>query len=315
MRNMIILGDRYTFTALENNRLKKQFDSIHHISYRNKVPDSSIEQLNQIIKKNRTKLIVLNTQASLSSKLLTHLTKLEVNGIHYITIEHFLERYLHKCLISPNDTNVEFLEEIHTYTRFQYVQKRLIDVFGIILLLFPTLLAIIYSFYRTNKESPGSIFFKQKRVGLREQEFTCIKLRSMHPNAEKSGAKFASKNDPRTFPWGQTIRSTKIDELIQIWNVCRGEMHLVGPRPERKIWTSEFEKVIPYYAQRHLVAPGITGLAQIKYHYGAGQLDAEQKLMYDLYYIKNWSLRLEIEVLWKTAQFVLTKKRNDLSNF
>jgi lipopolysaccharide/colanic/teichoic acid biosynthesis glycosyltransferase len=137
----------------------------------------------------------------------------------------------------------------------------------------------------------------------------------MHLDAEKNGAQFAIDNDPRTFPWGNKIRYTKIDELIQLWNVLKGHMHFVGPRPERKIWTTEFEKSIPYYTQRHVVAPGITGLAQIKYQYGSGKLDAKQKLMHDLYYIKNWNILLELEIIWKTILFVLTKKRENLSNF
>jgi lipopolysaccharide/colanic/teichoic acid biosynthesis glycosyltransferase len=152
-------------------------------------------------------------------------------------------------------------------------------------------------------------------VGKDGKEFCCIKLRSMCVDAEKNGAQFACKNDPRAFPWGKTIRDKKIDELIQIWNVLKGEMHFVGPRPERKIWTKEFEKSIPFYNQRHVVAPGITGWAQIKYQYGSGKLDAQQKLSYDLYYIKHWSLKFELEIIWKTALFILTKRRENLSNF
>lgn len=312
---MIILGDRYTFSEIELNRLKKRFNTIDHISYKTLSTNECINQIEETLDSNNKKLIVLNTKATLDPKLLTFLTKLEVRGIQYITIEHFLENYLHKCLISEEIPNAAFLEEIHSYTRFQYMQKRFIDYLSVLFLFFPAVIAILYTRYRIQKESPGSLFFKQKRVGLGEKEFCCIKLRSMHPNAEKDGAQFASNNDPRAFPWGQKIRNAKIDEMIQIWNVLKGEMHFVGPRPERKIWTREFEKAIPYYAQRHVVAPGITGLAQIKYQYGSGKLDAKEKLMYDLYYIKNWNLFLELEIIWKTALFVLTKKRNDLSNF
>jgi len=313
---MIILGEKYNFSDIEYNRLKKSFDKITHIKYKEKTPTTTIEQITATLKQEKSKLIILNTQATLSPKLITYLTKLEIQGITYVTIENFLETYLQKCFISEElSTNTSFLEDIHNYTPLQYAQKRVIDYIGVSLLLPPTLVAIIYSKYRITKESPGNLFFKQKRVGQKENEFDCIKLRSMHQDAEKEGAQFAQDDDPRTFPWGKTIRYKKIDELMQIWNVLKGEMHLVGPRPERRIWTDEFQKAIPYYTQRHLVAPGITGLAQIKYQYGSGKLDAKEKLMYDLYYIKNWSLRLELQIIWKTTLFLITKQREDLSNF
>lgn len=312
---MIILGDKYTFSSIEIERLKKQFDNITHLSYKNSSSEQSIKSLKELLKHQHPKIILLNTQAKLPHELLTYLTKLELKGIDYITLEHFLEKYLNKCYINLDSNSNAFLEEIHAYTSFQYFQKRFIDYIAILLLLPVTLLSILVSWYKIQLESPGSLFFQQQRVGLNEQEFICIKLRSMHLDAEKNGAKFAKEDDPRTFPWGKKIRYSKIDELAQLWNVLKGEMHFVGPRPERKIWTKEFEKSIPYYSQRHIVAPGITGLAQIKYQYGSGKLDAHQKLMYDLYYIKNWNLALELKVIWKTTLFVMTKKKEDLSNF
>jgi len=313
---MIILGEKYRFSDIEYNRLKKSFNKITLIKYKERASTEIIEQISLLLEKEKQKLIILNTQATLPPELITYLTKLEIQGIIYITIENFLETYLQKCFISEElSINTSFLEDIRNYTPFQYLQKRVIDYLGVFLLLPPALIATVYSKYRITKESPGDLFFKQKRVGKKENEFDCVKLRSMHHDAEKEGAQFAKDDDPRTFPWGKIIRYKKIDELMQIWNVLKGEMHLVGPRPERRIWTNEFEKAIPYYTQRHLVAPGITGLAQIKYQYGSGKLDAKEKLMYDLYYIKNWSLRLELQIIWKTTLFLITKQREDLSNF
>jgi len=312
---MIILGDRYSFSQVEIERLSKKFNNIVHISYKNRTPSNIIKRIEEVLKQKDTSVIILNTQAILSPKLISYLKKLEVKSIKYMTIENFLEKYLHKCLILENVNTTSSLENIHGYSLSQYIQKRIIDYISILVLIIPTILAIIYSKYRVNKESPGPLFFRQLRVGKDEKEFWCIKLRSMSLDAEIDGAKFASDNDPRAFPWGNTLRHSKLDELIQLYNVLKGEMHFVGPRPERKIWTQEFEKSIPHYNQRVVVAPGITGLAQIKYQYGSGKLDAKQKLMYDLYYIKNWSIKLELEIIWKTALFVLTKKRENLSNF
>ncbi|MCK4441398.1 MAG: sugar transferase [Sulfurovaceae bacterium] len=312
---MIILGEKYSFSQVEKDRLSKKFDNIVYISYKNSSPSKIIKEIKEILKQKNTSIIVLNTQATLPPRLISYLRKLELKAIDYITIEKFLEKYLHKCLVLKNLKNISCLENIHGYTPFQYFQKKIIDYISIAVLLVPTIITIIYSKYRVNKECPGSLFFRQLRVGKDGKEFWCIKLRSMSLDAEKDGAKFACDNDPRAFPWGKTLRYSKLDELIQLWNVFKGEMHFVGPRPERQVWTQEFEKSIPYYNQRNVVAPGITGLAQIKYQYGSGKLDAKQKLMYDLYYIKHWSIKLELEIIWKTALFVLTKKRENLSNF
>lgn len=314
---MIILGDKYTFAQVEYSRIKKSFDSITHISYKDVSTQETIQRISATLKESHQELIVLNTKASLSAELITYLTKLEILGIKYISIEKFLEKYLQKCLITEEvSVDTSFLADIHSYSRLQYCQKRVIDYLAAFFLFIPTLIAMLYTKYRIQKESPGGLFFVQPRIGRREKEFPCVKLRSMHINAESNGAQFAEgDNDPRTYPWGKTIRYTKVDELLQLWNVVKGEMHFVGPRPERKIWTDEFEKSIPYYGQRHLVAPGITGLAQIKYQYGSGKLDAKEKLMYDLYYIKNWNIFLELQIIWKTFLFVSTKKREDLSNF
>ena len=312
---MIILGDRYNFSEVEKGRLERRFNSINLLNYKTISVKKCIIRIKDILKLENSKLIVLNTKSALPPKLLNYLTKLEIQGVRYMTIEHFMEKYLHKCLIVDESFDVAFLDDIHSYTKFQKIQKNIINYIAIIILFIPTIMATIYSAYRIRKESPGTLFFKQKRVGLGECEFNCIKLRSMHLDAEKDGAKFATDDDPRTFPWGEKLRRTKIDELLQLWNVLKGDMHFVGPRPERKIWTYEFEKSIPYYTQRHIVKPGITGLAQIKYQYGSGKLDAKEKLMYDLYYIKNWNILLDLEIIWKTILFVMTKKRENLSNF
>ena len=313
---MIILGNRYTFSETEIKRLKKNFNEINYIRYNNKAANRTIKRINNLIKEKNKTLIVLNTKYKLPKKLIDYLSKLEDKGVNYLTIEEFLEKYLQKYLIE--DKKIEDKKtklDLDSYTKREYFIKRVIDFIGVFFLLIPTLLALIYSKYRIKKESPGPLFYSQIRVGKDEKPFRCVKIRSMYLDAELNGSKFASKDDPRCYPWGKKVRDSKIDELTQIWNVIKGEMHLVGPRPERPIWVKEFKRAIPSYSQRHVVAPGITGLAQIKYQYGAGKLDAEQKLMYDLYYIKNWSLKLELEIIYKTAIFVLTKKREDLSNF
>jgi sugar transferase (PEP-CTERM system associated) len=154
-------------------------------------------------------------------------------------------------------------------------------------------------------ESPGPVLYKQERVGKNGRPFTIMKFRSMRVDAEKDGPVWARSMDDRTTRVGRIIRKIRIDELPQFWNILKGEMSFVGPRPERPHFVSQLAQEIPFYEQRHLIAPGLTGWAQIKYPYGSSIEDARQKLQYDLYYIKNQSLMLDAAILFETIKTIL----------
>jgi sugar transferase, PEP-CTERM system associated/exopolysaccharide biosynthesis polyprenyl glycosylphosphotransferase len=154
-------------------------------------------------------------------------------------------------------------------------------------------------------DSAGPIFYTQERVGKNGRTFRIIKFRSMRTDAEKNGAVWATASDPRVTRVGRIIRKLRLDELPQFINVIRGDMNFVGPRPERPVFVEQLEKEIPYYSQRHLVKPGLTGWAQIKYPYGASVEDAMEKLRYDLYYIKNQNLLLDAGIIFETVKTVL----------
>ncbi len=154
-------------------------------------------------------------------------------------------------------------------------------------------------------DSRGPIFYRQERVGKNGQLFTLIKFRSMRVDAEKEGPVWASKGDNRATRLGRIIRKIRIDEIPQFWNILRGDMNFVGPRPERPHFVAQLAREIPYYEQRHLIPPGLTGWAQIKYPYGASLNDTRQKLQYDLYYIKNQSLLLDAIILFETTKIIL----------
>jgi sugar transferase (PEP-CTERM system associated) len=154
-------------------------------------------------------------------------------------------------------------------------------------------------------DSRGPIFYKQERVGKNGKPFVLAKFRSMRVDAEMEGPVWASKRDERTTRVGRIIRKTRIDEIPQFWNILRGEMSFVGPRPERPHFVAQLAQEIPYYEQRHLIPPGLTGWAQIKYPYGASVEDARQKLQYDLFYIKNHSLFLDAIILFETIKIIL----------
>jgi sugar transferase (PEP-CTERM system associated) len=154
-------------------------------------------------------------------------------------------------------------------------------------------------------ESRGPIFYKQERVGKNGRTFVLTKFRSMTVDAEKSGPVWASKGDARTTRVGRVIRKIRVDEIPQFWNILKGEMSFVGPRPERPHFIAQLADEIPFYEQRHLIAPGLTGWAQIKYPYGASIEDARQKLQYDLFYIKNQGLILDAIILFETIKIIL----------
>lgn len=309
---MIILGRKYKFTTLELIRLQKHFPNIQIVPYTHRESLDVINEIKAHINKYGIGMIILNTQQKVSDDLIKFLTQLQFNNVEsiptMITIEHFLEKFLNKCYIPECNNELHFLEEIQPYTKWQYLQKRFIDYTSIIVLLLLTWPLLIYSNYKIKKESPGTSIYKQSRVGLRNQEFICLKFRSMRLDAEQDGAKFATIQDKRIFSYGVLMRKMRIDELPQLLNVLKGEMHLIGPRPERKVWTDKFEQDIPYYAERHIVKPGITGWAQVMYPYGNGAEDARQKLMYDLYYIKHWSIFFEIKIVIKTIRVILQRK-------
>jgi sugar transferase (PEP-CTERM system associated) len=154
-------------------------------------------------------------------------------------------------------------------------------------------------------DSRGPVFYKQERVGKGGQTFVLMKFRSMRTDAEAAGPVWAAKDDDRTTRIGKVIRKIRVDEIPQFWNILRGDMNFVGPRPERPHFVSQLAEEIPYYQQRHLIAPGLTGWAQIKYPYGASIEDARQKLQYDLFYIKNQGLVLDAIILFETIKIIL----------
>jgi sugar transferase (PEP-CTERM system associated) len=157
--------------------------------------------------------------------------------------------------------------------------------------------------------SSGPVFYHQERVGLAGRVFTVHKFRTMQQDAEaRTGPMWSQKNDARITSVGRFLRRTRLDELPQLWNVLRGEMSLVGPRPERPKFVEQLTAEIPFYGQRHVVKPGLTGWAQVRYTYGASVEDAIEKLQYDLYYIKNLSIALDLVIIIDTIKTVVLRR-------
>lgn len=193
-------------------------------------------------------------------------------------------------------------------SRLSYFFKRDLDIILSILGLLCSLPITLLTALCIKLESPGPIFYLQKRVGIRGKSFKVIKFRSMRQDAEKGGAVWAQKNDARITRIGGFIRKVRIDEIPQMWNVLKGEMSFVGPRPERPVFVKKLTETIPYYSLRHSVKPGLSGWAQVCYPYGASETDALRKLEYDLYYIKNQSIFIDLLVIFRTIKTVLFQK-------
>ena len=243
-------------------------------------------------------------------KITEKLLQYKLEGLQYYNYLEFYETYENKLPISHLSPQW-FLEntgfEIY-HNNFNLKAKRLLDLLFALLIGIFAAPVIVLAAIIVKLESKGPIFFIQERIGEGNKKFNIVKFRSMTTDAEKDGPQWASKNDNRVTKFGKIMRATRIDELPQLWNVLRGEMSFVGPRPEREYFIQQLEKEIPYYNLRHTVKPGLTGWAQVMYPYGASVEDAYRKLQYDLYYIKHHSIPFDVKVLLKTVTIVIFGK-------
>ena len=254
--------------------------------------------------------IIIANDSDLSQVSCKQLLQMRLQGSRIHKLLDSYENLFYKIPSSLlNDNELVFSQGLNILAAGIHLKlKRIVDVAVAIFLLialFPLMFLVAIAI---KLDSPGSVFYSQQRTGLHGKTFKVYKFRSMYQDAEKQGAKWADEKDSRITNVGHWIRLFRIDELPQIYNVIRGEMSLIGPRPERPEFDTELKEAIPYYDIRYLVKPGITGWAQVMYPYGASIKDAYEKLSYDLYYIKNYSLWLEIEIVLRTIQIVLLGK-------
>ena len=235
------------------------------------------------------------------------LIEVKLAGTRVSDLTDFIERETGRVDIQVlNPSWIIFGEGFVASHRISVIIKRLFDLLASGLLLAITAPALLITAIAIKLTSRGPVLYRQERVGLGGVPFNVLKFRSMRTDAEAQGApQWATKRDPRVTSVGRLIRATRIDEIPQIFNVFRGEMSFVGPRPERPFFVDQLTRQIPFFAERHAVKPGITGWAQINYPYGASVEDARAKLEYDLYYVKNYSIFLDLMILIQTVRVVL----------
>lgn len=238
------------------------------------------------------------------------LLDVKMSGVQVMDLQTFYEREQRLVFLEALSPSWLLFSDGFVNNGLRPIIKRSFDIFASLLLLAVSwwlmLLTMLAIYIESGFGAP--VFYRQKRVGYRNVVFNVIKFRSMRVDAEKNGAQWASQTDNRVTVVGKVIRKYRIDELPQLLNVLKGDMSFVGPRPERPEFVKGFEENIPYYKERHRVKPGITGWAQLCYPYGASEYDTRQKLQYDLYYVKNYSLFLDLTIMMSTVEVILWGK-------
>lgn len=318
-RRVIVLGTAAPAAevlALEQSGLSGRFRCIGFVAAENEenlidcdktVRLSDQEPLFALADRMGASEIVVALKERRSRLPLDELLQCRLRGIQVSQFSTFMERETGKVeLESLNPSWLIFADGFSATLRLQSLLKRGFDVVVSLVLLLFTLPVTALAAAAIIACDGGPVFYRQDRVGQHSAHFKLLKFRSMRVDAEKDGiARWAAQADSRVTPVGHLIRRTRIDEIPQIYNVLRGEMSFVGPRPERPAIVENLRREIPYYDSRHVVKPGITGWAQINYSYGASLEDARQKLKYDLYYIKNYSIILDLLILMQTVRVVL----------
>ena len=270
------------------------------------IPRSAVHDLGRFVENLGVSEVVLALQERRNSLPLKDLLRIKTKGVHVNDFSSFIERETGRVdLDTINPSWLIFSDGFSSGRMFSSAVKRIFDITASVILLVLTFPIIALFALLVKIDSKGPAFFRQQRVGLFGEPFTVIKLRSMRTDAEKDGAKWAEENDPRVTRLGRFIRKVRIDELPQTWSVLKGEMSFVGPRPEVPSFVDSLEEEIPFYGERHMVKPGITGWAQINYPYGASVEDSRCKLEYDLYYAKNYTPFLDFVILLQTLRVIL----------
>ena len=314
-RRVLVLGagSRAQRLRVLGDRPESGFVIVGYVAMSDKPPTveeaisrSAIHDLTRYVENLGVSEVVLALEERRNALPLQDLLRIKTAGVHVNEFSSFIERETGRVdLDSVNPSWLIFSDGFSSGRAVSSAVKRLFDIAASALLLLATAPLILLFALLVKIDSRGPAFFRQSRVGLYGQNFDVIKLRSMRTDAEAAGAQWATKNDPRVTRIGRFIRKVRIDELPQAWSVLKGEMSFVGPRPERPEFVEDLQLQLRYYAERHMVKPGITGWAQVNYPYGASIEDARHKLEYDLYYAKNYTPFLDLLIILQTLRVVL----------
>jgi len=254
-------------------------------------------------------IVVALTERRGGSMPMRELLDCKLQGVRVMDIARHFEQKLGQIRLDAMSAGYLIFGEGFNQGFFRTLIKRAFDIIGALVLVVLSLPLMLITAILIRIDSPGPILYRQERVGLHGRIFHVVKFRSMRTDAEKDGVpQWATAGDSRVTRVGRVIRKVRIDELPQLFSVLKGDMSLVGLRPERQYFVDQLTRDIPFYAVRHSVKPGVTGWAQVRYHYAGSLSDTTEKLQYDLYYVKNHSLFLDLVILFETVGVVLTGK-------
>lgn len=264
------------------------------------------ENLMETVLRERVHKIVISLGERRGILPMRDILKCKLKGVSIVDGLSFYEQVTGKLMVENINPSWFVFSDGFRLTPIMRIFKRFFDLVFSILGLLATLPLMPLIALAVKMTSQGPVFFRQRRVGYADKSFFIYKFRTMNNDAEKmTGAVWAQENDPRITKVGRFLRKTRLDEIPQLFNVVKGDMSFVGPRPERPEFVEKLEKTIPYYTNRHSIKPGITGWAQVKYPYGASEEDALEKLRYDLFYIKNYAPSLDLLIILETIKVVL----------
>ncbi len=263
------------------------------------------DALQDIVSRLQPDKLVIALDDRRGSLPLDDLLRIKLSSCEVIDAAGFYEDFMGKIMIEEIRPSALIFSHGFLSSKYEDSLKRAFDVCSALVGIILTAPIMLLTALAIKLDSPGPVFYLQSRVGQHGREFKLIKFRSMCQDAEAGGPKWASKNDPRVTRVGRIIRKTRIDELPQFFNMLKNDMSFVGPRPERRYFIEQLQEIIPFYAMRLYVKPGVTGWAQINYPYGDSIEDAKEKLKYELYYMKHRSLWLDISIILQTVKVAL----------
>jgi sugar transferase (PEP-CTERM system associated) len=265
----------------------------------------TIEDVPAIVRARAVDRVVVSLADARGKLPMDKMLEMKLDGVAFAHLASVYEEYMGRIAVENLRPSWLIFSEGFRKTRLLLAMKRACDVLfaGLAIVLALPLMAAVALAVKVT--SPGPAVYRQRRVGLHGRVFTLRKFRSMTANAEANGAVWAASADPRVTPLGRILRKTHLDELPQLWNILKGDMSLVGPRPERPEFVTSLSREIPFYGQRHIVRPGLTGWAQVCQAYASSIDDTMEKLQYDLFYIKNMSIGLDFYVGIRTIKIVL----------